>query len=177
LTRISITGKITDKLTSFGDKKFLKVLVSQLSRETILINYNEFLFGEDLRSVAFPDIRDYSIARYINRKNKRRKKMATKLIELEDGTLVEVEVPENQAKQIAGSFSDQVNVTFDKIKPILVRTCRPIVEAWEELNQDMTLEQAEVEIGFSFEGEGNIYITKMKASSNVTVKLILKPKV
>ena len=177
MTRISITGIIPDKLMSFWDKKSLKVLVSQLSRETILINYNEFLFGEDLRSVAFPDIGDCSIARYIDRKNKRRKKMATKLIKFKDGTLVEVEVSENQAKQIAGSFSDRVDGTFDKIKPILVRTCRPIMEAWEELNQEMILEQAEVEIGFSFEAEGNIYVTKLKASSNLTVKLILKPKV
>ena len=74
LTRIFITGTIPDKLTSFGNKKSLKVLVSQLSRETILINYNEFLFGEDLRSVAFPDIGDYSIARYINRKTKGERK-------------------------------------------------------------------------------------------------------
>ena len=103
--------------------------------------------------------------------------MATKLIKFKDGTLVEVEVSENQAKQIAGSFSDRVDGTFDKIKPILVRTCRPIMEAWEELNQEMILEQAEVEIGFSFEAEGNIYVTKLKASSNLTVKLILKPKV
>jgi hypothetical protein len=44
------------------------------------------------------------------------------------------------------------------------------------MNQDMILEQAEVEIGFSFEGEGNVYVTKAKASSNLTVKLILKPK-
>jgi hypothetical protein len=62
LTRISITNTIPDKLMSFWDKKSLKVLVSQLSRETILINYNEFLFEEDLHSVAFPDIGDYSIA-------------------------------------------------------------------------------------------------------------------
>ena len=40
--------------------------------------------------------------------------MATKLIELEDGTLVEVEVPENEAKQIAGSFSDQVDVKLNR---------------------------------------------------------------
>jgi hypothetical protein len=56
LTRISIIGRIPDKSTSFWDKKSLKVLFSQLSREKILINYNELLFGEDLRSVAFPDI-------------------------------------------------------------------------------------------------------------------------
>lgn len=103
--------------------------------------------------------------------------MASKLIELEDGTLVEVEVPEEQAKQIASSTADCVNTTFDKIKPILLKTCRPIAAAWKELNQEMHIEEAEIEIGFSFEGEGNIYITKAKAGSNLKVKLVLKPKV
>jgi Trypsin-co-occurring domain 1 len=101
--------------------------------------------------------------------------MATKLIKLEDGTLIEVEVEEEDARQIVGSVADRVNSTFDKIQPILVKTCRPIMAAWKELNKEMQIEQAEVEIGFSFEGEGNIYITKAKASSNVKVKLVLKP--
>lgn len=103
--------------------------------------------------------------------------MATKLIKLEDGTLVEVEVPEDQAKQISGSAADRVSTTFDKIKPILVKTCQPIAAAWQELNQEMHIEQAEIEIGFSFEGEGNVYVTKAKAGSNLKVKLVLKPKV
>jgi Trypsin-co-occurring domain 1 len=104
--------------------------------------------------------------------------MSTKLIKLEDGTLVEVEVSEDETKgrQISSKFADQVNTTFDKIKPILIQTCRPIAAAWKEMNQEMEIEQAEIEIGFSFEGEGNIYVTKAKASSNLTVKLVLKPK-
>jgi hypothetical protein len=43
------------------------------------------------------------------------------------------------------------------------------------MNKEMEIEQAEVEIGFSFEAEGNLYITKSKASANLTVKLTLKP--
>jgi hypothetical protein len=101
--------------------------------------------------------------------------MASKLIKLEDGTLVEVEVSEGEARQVSSSAADKVNTTFDKIKPILVKTCRPIAEAWKELNQEMHIEQAEIEIGFSFEGEGNLYVTKAKASSNLKVTLTLKP--
>lgn len=102
--------------------------------------------------------------------------MGTKLIRLEDGALVEVEVQEDEVQEISDRTAQRVNATFDKIKPILLNACRPIVEVWEELNQDMQVDAAEVELGFSFEGEGNIYITKMKASSNLNVKLILKPK-
>ena len=100
--------------------------------------------------------------------------MADKLIELEDGTLVEIEVPGDQIEQISGGFADRVDATFEKIKPLLVKTCRPIAAAWKELNQEIEIEQAEVGLGLSFEGEGNLYVTKSKASANLTVKLTLK---
>jgi hypothetical protein len=102
--------------------------------------------------------------------------MATKLIELEDGTLIEIEVPADQAQQISGGLADKVQATFSKIQPLLVNTCRPIHAAWQEINQTMHIEQAEIELGLSFEGEGNLYITKSKAGANLTVKLTLKPK-
>jgi hypothetical protein len=102
--------------------------------------------------------------------------MATKLIQLEDGILVEVEVPPEQAQPISGGAADRVSATFDQIRPILVKACRPIATAWKEINQDMNIEQAEIQLGFNFEGEGNLYITKSKAAANLTVKLVLKPK-
>ena len=47
--------------------------------------------------------------------------MDTKLIRLEDGTLVEVDVPEDQAQQIAGGMADNVNKTIDIIRPTLMK--------------------------------------------------------
>lgn len=102
--------------------------------------------------------------------------MATRLIQLEDGTFVEVELAQGDVQQISGGMPDKVSSTFDKICPILIKTCRPMVDTMKELNKEMSIEQAEIEIGFSFEGEGNIYVTKAKAGANLTVKLILKPK-
>lgn len=101
--------------------------------------------------------------------------MASKLIKLEDGTLVEVEVNEDEVQEISDRTADRVNATFDKIKPVLIKACRPIADVWQELNKDMCITTAEVEIGFGFEGEGNVYITKARASSNLKVKLILQP--
>jgi hypothetical protein len=102
--------------------------------------------------------------------------MATQLIELEDGTLVEAEVPPDQAQPIGGGFAKKVDETFDKIRPLLVKTCRPIAAALNEINKELNIEQAEVELGFGFEGEGNIYVTKSKVGTNLTVKLVLRPK-
>jgi hypothetical protein len=68
------------------------------------------------------------------------------------------------------------DATIDKIKPLILKACKPIAEVWKELNQDMHIEQAEVELGLGFEAEGNLYITKAKGNANLTVTLTLKPK-
>lgn len=102
--------------------------------------------------------------------------MATQLIRLEDGTLIEAQVPDDQAQQISGGFAKKVDASFERIKPLLLKACKPIAAAWKELNQDMEIDSAEVELGIGFEGEGNLYITKAKTEANLTVKLVLKPK-
>ena len=93
--------------------------------------------------------------------------MATQLIELDDETLVEIEVPEGQVQQISGGFFKRVNASFANIEPLILKTCRPIATAWknlrEELGQEIAVEQAEVELGLSFQREGNLYITKSKS--------------
>ncbi len=103
--------------------------------------------------------------------------MTTKLIRLEDGTLVEVEASPGEAQQIAGgSAAKRVESNFEKIKPVLIKVCRPITDVWQELNRDMQVDQAEVEIGLSFGIEGDVFIVKSKADANLKVKLVLKPK-
>ena len=65
--------------------------------------------------------------------------MTTQLIQLEDGTLMEVEA------------------------------------AWQELNKEMTIAETQIELGLSFEGEGNVYVTKATAGANLTITMTLKP--
>ena len=102
--------------------------------------------------------------------------MATRLIELENGILVEAEVSEDEAEAISNNFIKGVKSDFEQVKPILISISRPVAEAWQEINKDMEIEQAEVEVGLNFEGQGNIYITKGKGGTNLKVKLVLKPK-
>ena len=103
--------------------------------------------------------------------------MPTKLIKLQDGTLLEVDIAPGEAQQIAGgSVAKKVEATFSNIKPTLISACRPITEVWKELNKDMQVSQAEVEIGLSFSVEGDVYIAKSKVDANLKVKLTLKPK-
>ena len=101
--------------------------------------------------------------------------MATKLIQLKDSTLIEVQVSNDEAERISGGFASRVDTTVETIKPLLIKICEPITEVWEEINQRATLAQAEVEIGLAFETEGNLYITKSTAAANIKIKLVLKP--
>src|SRR5713226_3510340 len=100
--------------------------------------------------------------------------MASKLIKLEDGTLVEVEVAGDEVQQISGGLAEKVDATLNKIKPVLLKTCQPIVAAAKELREDIDLEQVEVEVGLSFDIEGNIYVAKTTFGANVLVRMTLK---
>ncbi len=101
--------------------------------------------------------------------------MATKLIETADGILVEVEVPDDEALPISGKLAHKVNAGIERIKPLLIGISRPIAEAWKGMRDEVDIEKAEVEIGFSFEGQGNLYVAKTKAAAHLNVKLIIKP--
>lgn len=102
--------------------------------------------------------------------------MASKLIELDDGVLVEIETPENDLQQISGGSADRVSNAIEVIKPVLQKACKPIAEVWQELNQEMDVSEATVEIGLGFEAEGNVFIAKGKTNASLSISLKLKPK-
>lgn len=102
--------------------------------------------------------------------------MSTKLIQLEDDTLVEVEVPPDQAQPISGGLANRVNASFDKIKPVLLKTCQTLIGSLKEISENVHVESSEIELGLSFEAEGNLYVTKSKGGANLIIKLVLKPK-
>lgn len=103
--------------------------------------------------------------------------MATKLIRLEDGILVEVEAAPGEAQQISGgSPVTRVESSLDKVLPVLSKICRPLANTWKELNKEMNVEKAEVEIGLSFEAGGDVFIASSKGGATLKVKLILGPK-
>lgn len=102
--------------------------------------------------------------------------MRTKLIRLTDGTLVEVEISSDLSEPVSGGAARRVETKFDIIAPILVKVCEPVASAWEQLKQTTDVETAEIELGVSFEAEGNLYITRSKANANLTIKFTLKSK-
>ena len=101
--------------------------------------------------------------------------MASELIKLNDGTLVEIENSDNDIEQISGGVANRVDENIDIIAPLLKRAIAPLKDTFNELNKDMTIEKAEVEIGIGFEAGGDVFIVKGKGKANLTVKLTLVP--
>ncbi|MCI5163268.1 MAG: hypothetical protein D3917_14865 [Candidatus Electrothrix sp. AX5] len=102
--------------------------------------------------------------------------MPNQLIELEDGLLVEVEVPQNQVNQISGGIPEQVSKAIDTVRPVLLKACRPVVAVWNELNQEMSIDNAEVELQLGFSAEGSVFLAKSSGSANLKIKLSISPR-
>src|ERR1700730_5097952 len=100
--------------------------------------------------------------------------MASRLIKLKDGTLVEVEATGNEVQQISGGIAKKVDATLDQIKPVLLKVCQPVVTAVKDLREDVDLEQVEVEVGFSLDVDGNIYVSKAHLGASVLVRMALR---
>lgn len=96
--------------------------------------------------------------------------MPAKIIDV-GGLLAEVEETDRGAQFTAGDLGEKLEPGLIQIKPILRKICAPVIDAWKDLSASVTVKEAELEIGFSFEGEGNLYITKAKAGANLVVKI------
>jgi hypothetical protein len=102
--------------------------------------------------------------------------MPNKLIELENGLLIEVEVPPDQVNQISGGMPEKVDKAIDTVRPILLKTCQPMVSVWKELNKEMSIDKVEVELNLGFSAEGSVFLAKSSGSANLKVKLSISPK-
>lgn len=106
--------------------------------------------------------------------------MSKKLIELENGLLMEVDITQSEIEMISGGNNDmvkKVQSSMGTVEKMLIQSVQPIINAYTVLNKEMVLKEAEVEIGIGFSAEGNIFIAKGNANANLTVKLVLAPKV
>ncbi len=101
--------------------------------------------------------------------------MTTKLIRLEDGVLVEVEIPGSQFEPLSGGVADKVSSALEVMKPILHKVCQPMIQFWNEINKDVQIDEIDIELGLGFEGEGNLFITKSSMNANITITIKLKP--
>ncbi len=57
-----------------------------------------------------------------------------------------------------------------------MQVAQSLGNTWQGMNPYVEIDTMTVELGLSFAGEGNIYITKVSSAANLTVTLALKPK-
>jgi hypothetical protein len=101
--------------------------------------------------------------------------MATKLIRLNDGVLVEVQADEGAPTRIAANAAVDAALALDKVQDLLRKAVSPVTAVWSELNRDLTIEKVEVSLALGFEAEGNVFIARGSGSANVSFKLIVRP--
>ena len=98
--------------------------------------------------------------------------MSKTRITLQDGIEVEVEASEAERELIADSGVDErVDSAIDSVRPLLINACTPVVEVWKELNLEMSVSEAQVQLGLGFSAKGNVFIASGTASANLTVTL------
>jgi hypothetical protein len=102
--------------------------------------------------------------------------MAQQLLELdtEDGgtILVAVDVPEAAVGRVSTPGEPPIkklDQSFDVVRALIVRGCRPLTKAFQQLHQETQATEAEVEFGISFTAKGNVYL--MESSGGATLKV------
>lgn len=101
---------------------------------------------------------------------------ATRLIHLRDGIVLEVDATEHEVQHISSRTAEHVQFTLAQIQPLLVQACQPVIAALSTIGQDAHIAAAELELGFSFEGEGNRYIARFTGGATLLVRISLTPR-
>ncbi len=104
--------------------------------------------------------------------------MATELVQIENGFLIEVEEskPSNKPRPFSsGKDTRAIENRLSEAKEIIVKAVSNIIPAWDELAGKVKVESAEIEMGLGFEANGNIFIVQGKAKANLSIKLKISP--
>lgn len=104
--------------------------------------------------------------------------MAREFLELstddESTILVAVSVPEAAVQRTAtlsGEPLDRMDKKFGEVKDFIIRSCKPLTEAFQELHQSTNAKNAEVEFGISFTIKGSVYLVESSGGANLKVKV------
>lgn len=107
--------------------------------------------------------------------------MARKLLELDTGDggtiLVAVDVPEASVGRVSAPGElpiEKVDRSFDAVKDLIVRGCRPITKAFQTLQQESQPVSAEVEFGVNFTAKGSVYVVESSGQASLKVKITWK---
>ncbi len=101
------------------------------------------------------------------------------LIQTDDevGLLIEVEVEESQIEKAAAFHSiRRVRTRMDAVMETVKGIVRPFSNLWQELSQDVDLQEATVKLSIGVNSEGSFFVAKGGGSANLEVELKFKPR-
>lgn len=100
----------------------------------------------------------------------------SKIVSLQDGTLIEIESEQAGLEECSyDSSRKKLKKSLSDIKPFLVNVAGQFRDTLTAIEKNVNVDSMQVQVGLSFEGEGNVYIVKGKAGASLNVTLTLKP--
>ena len=88
---------------------------------------------------------------------------------------MEIETSDEEVTQISSRGARKVDRTLAVLQPLIVSIGRHVAATCQQLARTAEVREAEIEMGLSFEAEGNLYITKSTTGANLLVRLRMTP--
>lgn len=96
-----------------------------------------------------------------------------KIINLKDGICVEVEIDDQQAKEI--SFQNNtVSTSIEEVNDFLIKIIRPISDTYKSLIQDVNISETKVTLGVKIGVEGGFILAKSTAEAHIQVEMTIR---
>ncbi len=95
----------------------------------------------------------------------------SKVIKLDDGTSVEVDVRDGHP----GATTPTVKRDWGQVESVLRHVSGPFLNVYRELSRDLEGAELELELGLAFEPDGGLFIAKSRGTANLKATIKLKP--
>ena len=95
-----------------------------------------------------------------------------KIVKLNDGLEVEVELDDTQARQI--SLDKKIDTSIDDISGFLSKVIKPISNTYRELNKEINIAETKVTIGVKIGIEGGFILAKSTAEAHIQVEMVMR---
>lgn len=101
--------------------------------------------------------------------------MASRYIEMRERVIIEVGSPGEGRDEMSGGVLSRLSTSITEIEEVIDKVVRPIGRAFADLHKTLDVpievEKAEVKLGLSFSGEGNIFVTKVSAEGTLEINV------
>lgn len=95
-----------------------------------------------------------------------------KIFKLNDGLEVEIEINDEQARQI--SFDNKIDSSIEDIKKFLSKVVVPISSTYKELNKTVKISETKITLGIKIGIEGGFVLAKSSAEAHIQVEMVLR---